>query len=332
MKASQLETRPFGRVARDPEQMPEGFESFALEVTDRHLAWALYIRLLVTGSHKAPVGQMTVSLLSRDHTTHLVHRERFGPKAIAVDPERFGLGLGETLLGEGRANGIAHLPNHTLHFDMAFSDTCPAMGILPAAWMYSSSLIALKHALVHPSARVDLGKIEIWEGVGRDAPRREVCLQGASVMLTHSWGHALRPTALWLRCARFEEAAVGACLEVYMGLWAAGPFKPDAHLALLRLDGETHRFTSIADFFRKPVPTRENALSITFAGPSGALKLHASWEGRGTEVAGVGAASAGVHHAFVKVTATFAPKRGPKRTLESQQGTLTLHAQLPEQA
>ncbi len=266
MKPPQLLPDWTNRVMFDPERTKRHVESFFIKANDPKARRAVWLKLTVFAGPQDSFGE--VWGIWFDATCgHLAAKERFPITRVLVDPERPGIGIGESAIEERSSYGLVRGENMRLVWQLALHDELGAYRPFPAPWLYRSRLLSSKTTTPHPSARLE-GHLELWRGADREV----IDLSSWRGMQGHNWGKRHAERYAWSHCNQFEGVQGPTFFEAFAAqVRVAGMLTPPLSLGRLVLDGQTYRFDTFKSLRPVVAEFQPGFWRFVLRGPSGEL-------------------------------------------------------------
>jgi hypothetical protein len=318
-----LQTDWMNRVAFDPESGSPQVESFYLKANDPKHPRAIWIRLSLYGAGKDRYGETQAIYFDGAAGKNLVASERWPVGRVQIDPERAGVGIGESNIQEAASAGLVRGNDFALSWDLELEDDSPGYYPFPAEWLYRSRRVSSKIVTPHPSATVHLGALEVWHGLQRHVDHTRIDLAGWRAMQGHTWGSRLPERYAWAHCNTFKEAPAGSYFELYAGeVKLAGLLSPQALVGRLVLDREVYRFDTWRNLFGAPGRYSPTDWAFELQGPDGTLKGKVTATVQNTVALKDSSPGAASRHCFnsklARLSLELTPLDGPKRLLTSE--------------
>lgn len=272
MKPPLLQTAWANRVFRPAGGRGDWHESFLLAVVSPDGRQALWIDLTLDrsdGDDSASVGVVWAASAGQPPATV---RRTFAADAVGIDPERAGLGIAESSLGDGACAGRVADADGSVTWRLTWAAAGSPYAPLPPPTGRLGRWLAPQWCAPLPFATV-AGEVEFWSGHGNHRPVRRVALDGWQAVQTHRWG-AGPPLAYAMLAAAAPPATqlIAVALPLSAGpwggrqrvvgrLWRAGAADQAFDGWRSLKDGQSHLHAA--------------AWAFTVPGPTGALRARA---------------------------------------------------------
>ena len=319
MKPPVLQTDWMNRVAFRPDRLAPQSETFFLHAADPKRPRALWVRLNLFCDGKERYGDTQAVWFGEDGVK--IARERWPIQRVQIDPERAGVGMGESNIQDKTSTGLVRGPDFALSWDLSMRDECPGYRPLPAAWLYRSRMSSPAFCTPHPSARIS-GSMELWHGLARRAGVERIDLSAWRGMQGHRWGPQLPERAASVHCNSFTEAPKNVFFEAFSGSVKVGQlFNPQALMGRLWVDGQLYRFDTWKNLWGSASRFSPTGWAFELEGPQGKAKVTVTADPKRTAALTVPTAAGKVGHTFAnrlaQLTVELTPLRGTPRTLHS---------------
>jgi hypothetical protein len=342
MRPAILQTDSLNRVAFDPDAGAAHLETFFLHLSDPKHPRSVTLRLtLCSQGPKVPAqngrfGEVEVIYTEAGKAPRLA-KERWPVNRVQIDPERAGVGIGESNVQENASAGLVRADSSVISWDFKMAGAAPGYQSLPSQWLHRGARVTPKLCTPNPGSRIVRGRMEIWGGHSRHVPVTHIDLTGWDVMQGHRFGPDLRPHHAWVHCSAFTGAPADTYFEAYSGAIALGRLlRPQALLGRLVVGGKVFHFDTWRNLFGTAARCSPSDWQFSLQGPQGRVlaKVHAAPHQTAATV-GLGTGGAQCHtftNGLANLTVELQPTGEAPQTLQSSRAAYEVSLPAPRGA
>ncbi len=338
MRPAILQKDSLNRVAFNPTSDAAHLETFYLHVTDPKHSRSLSLRFSLcakgdgTPAAQGRFGEVQAVVVEEGKAPRIA-TERWPLGRVQIDPERAGVGMGESVVGENFSQGVVRGENFSITWDFNMSDEVKGYAGLPASPLCGGRGATPKLATAHPGSRVSRGRLEIWHGLNRHVPVTRIDLSGWLGMQGHRWTDRASQHYAWVHTAHFKDAPLHCAFEAFAGQIRLNRFmQPHALLGRLVLGTEVFRFDSWRNLFGEAGSFSPTDWSFAMAGPQGSLQAKVKASPLVTAAFNPGCGGMCFTNPLSTLKIELQPTHGAKRTLVSDRATYEVSQAAPRGA